>query len=212
MCPSFRVRGEESLSWKGRGGDVGEPFFGGLAGLIVGMLGGLTAAYLLGRLRAQTAHNLANQILRSAEREAQAIRMEAELQSREDSLKRKEEFEQELEEARKQIREEEKRMAKRSDLLDQKLELISKKDREFEAIQRYLTEQQEELQKRQQELRQTQTQQRELLQKIGRLTPDEARSMLLSRLEKELRGEIGTLVMRHEAVYGRAVRSEPGKC
>ena len=91
-------------------------------------------------------------------------------------------------------------MAKRSDLLDQKLELISKKDREFEAIQRYLTEQQEELQKRQQELRQTQTQQRELLQKIGRLTPDEARSMLLSRLEEELRGEIGTLVMRHEAV------------
>src|SRR5271166_4238493 len=198
-APSSSVQGKESLSWKGRGGDVGEPFFGGLAGLIVGMLGGLTATYVLGRLRAQTAHHLANQILWSAEREAQAIRMEAELQCREDGLKRKEELERELEEARKEIREEERRMAKRSDLLDQKLELIGKKDREFESIQKYLTEQQEELQKRQQELRQTQTEQRELLQKIARLTPDEARSMLFSRLEEELRGEVGMLVMRHEA-------------
>src|SRR5271165_6947035 len=77
--------------------------------------------------------------------------------------------------------------------------MINRKDREFESIQHYLSEQQEELQKRQLELKQTHAEQRELLHKIGRLAPEEARSMLLTRVQEELRGEVGVLIMRHEA-------------
>jgi ribonuclease Y len=172
---------------------------GGLIGLIVGMLGGLAGTYVMGRLRAQTARALADQILAGANREAETIRMQAELQSRQDALKRRDECDRELDTARKELREQERRLEKRGDLLDQKLELLNKKDREQESIQKYLAEQQDELQKRHQELKQTQTQQRELLQQIGRLTVEQARSMLLERVEEELRSEIGGRVLRHEA-------------
>jgi ribonuclease Y len=172
---------------------------GGLSGLLVGMLGGLAATYVMARLRAQTARVLADQIVGGANREAETIRMQAELQSRQELLRRREELERENEEDRKDLREQERRLEKRADLLDQKLDLINRKEREFESIQRYLGEQQEDVQRRQQELKQTVSEQRELLQKIGRLTADEARTLLLKRLEEELKGEVGSLILRHEA-------------
>ena len=172
---------------------------GGMIGLFVGMLGGIAGAYVMGRLRAQTARGLADQILANANREAETTRMQAELQAKQDMLRRRDELDREMEETRKGLREQERRIEKRGDLLDQKLELINRKDREFESIQHSLSEQQEELQKRQLELKQTHTEQRELLCKIGRLAPEEARSMLLARVQEELRGEVGLLIMQHEA-------------
>jgi ribonuclease Y len=173
---------------------------GGLIGLIMGMIGGLAGTYVMARLRAQTARGLADQILTSANREAETIRIQAELQSKAEILKRRDELDREMEESRKQLREQERRVEKRTDLVDQKLDMINKKEREFESIQRYLSEQQEELHKRQQDVKQVLGEQRELLQRIGRLAPEEARAMLLKRIEEELRGEIGSLVMRHEAL------------
>jgi ribonuclease Y len=172
---------------------------GGLIGVMMGMLGGLAATYVMARLRAQTARVLADQILAGANREAETIRMQAELQSRQELLKRREELERENEEDRKDLREQERRLEKRADLLDQKLDLINRKEREFESIQRYLGEQQEDVQRRQQEVKLTYSEQRELLQRIGRLTTDEARTLLLKRVEEELKGEVGSLVLRHEA-------------
>ena len=181
------------------GGAVDGSMIGGLIGVFVGMLGGIAGAYVMGRLRAQTARGLADQILANANREAQTIRMQADLQAQQDILRRRDELDREMEETRKGLREQERRIEKRGDLLDQKLELINRKDREFESIQHYLTEQQEALQKQQSELKQTHAEQRELLCKISRLAPEEARSMLLARVQEELRGEVGVLIMRHDA-------------
>ncbi len=172
---------------------------GGLIGLFLGMLGGIAGAYLMARLRAQTARGLADQIIASAQREAETICLQADLRAKQDALTRRDELDREMEETRKSLREQERKIDKRGDLLDQKLELINRKEREFESIQHYLTEQQEDLQKRQLELKQTHAEQRDLLFKIGRLSPEEARSMLLTRVQEELRGEVGGLIMRHEA-------------
>ena len=171
----------------------------GLIGLIVGMVGGLGGTYVLGRLRAQTARGLADQILASAHREAETMRKQVELQAREEQLKHRDQLGREMDEVRKDLREQEKRLEKRSDLLDQKLDLINRKERSIESIQLSLASQQEELQKRQQEVKETQAQERELLQNIGRMAPEEARTMLLKRVEEELRGEVGLLVQQYDA-------------
>jgi ribonuclease Y len=191
-----QLRGKPDLE---RPGGVDGLMTGGLIGVIVGMLGALAGTYVLARVRAQTTRALADQILASADREAETIRMQAELRSKEEFLRRRDELERETEESRKELREQERKVEKRADLLDQKLELINRKEREFESIQRFLTEQQEDLQKRQLEVKQTYAEQREQLQRIGRLSSDDARSLLLKRVEEELKGEVGSLVLRYEA-------------
>jgi ribonuclease Y len=171
---------------------------GVLIGLVAGLGGGLGGAYALARLRAKTARGLADEILAAARREADTIRKEADLESKEEALRRREAIDTEIEDARKEIREHEKRFEKRADLLDQKLELINKKEKDFENVQRYLAEQQEDVNRRGQEVKQVLADQREALHRIAQLGPEEAKSLLMKRLDDELRHEVGGLILKHE--------------
>jgi ribonucrease Y len=169
-------------------------------GVLIGLLVGIGGAFVYLRLRAQTARGIADEILAAAHREAETIRKEADLLSKEEALHRREAIDTEVEGARRDLREQEKRLEKRADVLDQKLELINKKEREFESVERYLTVQQDELTRRQQEIKQVLAEQREALYRITQLGPEEAKNLLLRRLDEELRHEIGGLILKHEQV------------
>ena len=169
-------------------------------GLLLGVLLGLAGAYLTAWFRAKTARGLAGQILASARLEADTIKKQGELAAKEEVLKRREDFEVEIDRARGDFREQDRRLDKRADILDQKLELITTKEVELKAIARSLADQQEDMRQRQNEVKQTLASQLENLQRICRLSRDDAQEMLLKRIEDELNHEIGCLVMKHHAV------------
>lgn len=166
--------------------------------LVLGLLVGYAAAVTIARIKAQTARGIAEEILEAARRQAETIRKEADLQSKEEMIRRREALEAETDQARLEIRELERRLDKRNDLLDQKLEMINRKEREFESVQRYLAEQQEELNRRNQEAKQYLVEQRDILHRISHLGPEEARDLLLRRIEQELAHEAGGLILKHE--------------
>ena len=170
----------------------------GLIGLIPGGLRAWGVAHGSARRSALTARGLAAQILSSAEREARTILMQGELQSKEESLRRRAELDAEIEQSRKDIREHERRLEKRGDLLDQRLELLNNKEREIEAAQRRQNEQQEEIQKSRDAIQGIKIDQLNELQRISGLGSQEARKLLLARIESELRSEVGGRIMRHE--------------
>ncbi len=99
---------------------------------------------------------------------------------------------------RREIREQEKRLEKRADLLDQKLDHINRKEQEFEAHHRQIAEQQDALKSQDVQVRQTLADQIEVLHRLSRLSPEEARDVLLKRVEDELHGEIGGLVLKYQ--------------
>ena len=107
----------------------------------------------------------------------------------------------EFEELRKGFREQERRLEKRADLLDQKLELIASRERESESSRRQLGEQQAELLDRRREVEHILVAQREVLQKRGLLSSEEAREHLLREVERGLDAEIGELILRKEAAF-----------
>src|SRR5262249_15294353 len=89
---------------------------------------------------------------------------------------------------------------KRADLLDQKLDLINRKEDEVKSVQEHLVEQQDELRRSSAVVEQALAEQNEVLQRIGRLSPEEARELLLNRLEEELQGEMGGLILKFQAM------------
>jgi ribonuclease Y len=179
-------------------GDVDRTTIGVLIGLFFGIAGGLASALAYARLRAQSARGVAEEILAAARREAETIRKEADLQAKEEAFQRREVIDAEIEEARRGLREHERRVEKRGDLLDQKLEHINRKEHEFETVQRYLSEQQDELNRKHQDVKQLLVEQREMLHRITLLSPDEARALLLKRVEDDLRHEVGRLILKHD--------------
>jgi len=173
-----------------------------IVGLVLGTALGVGAAggimVLLARKAAREGRAQAQVILAEARLQAEGIRKEADLQAKEEALGRRELLDREIEEARRAQRELERRLEKRNDLLDQKLEMINKKEREFETVQRFLADRQEELDRRALELKQVLSEQRDVLHRIAGLGPDEARGLLLVRIEEDLQQEIGARVLRHE--------------
>ena len=122
--------------------------------------------------------------------------MQAELLSKQEILTRRDALDREMEESRKELRDQERRLENAPICWIKNLRSSTRKERELESVQRFVSEQQEDLQRRQGEVKQIQAEQRELLQRISRLAPDEARSTLLRQVEEELRGEFGSMVLR----------------
>jgi ribonucrease Y len=168
--------------------------------LLLSVVIGIAGASLIARFRAKNARGGADQILASARLEAETIRKQAELAAKEDVLKRREDFEVEIDRVRGDFREQERRLDKRADILDQKLEMINTKELELASAGRLLADQQEELRRRHAEVKQNLALQLENLQRISHLSPDDAREMLLKRVEDELNREIGGLILKHQAM------------
>jgi ribonuclease Y len=175
-----------------------ELLIGLLVGLGLGIGAGASVWLLLKRMGVQVARSQAQEILAAARLQAESVRKESDLEAKEESLKRREALDREVEVVRKGLREQEQRLEKRGDLLDQKLEFINKKEHEFEGVQRLLSERQDQLDRQGQELKQLLADQREALHRNSGLGPDEARSLLFSRLSDELAHEIGGLILKHE--------------
>jgi ribonuclease Y len=170
----------------------------GVLGLLVGTAVGAGGLHFYTRLKTKTARGLAEEILSDARREADTIRLDAELKAKDDAIRCREAIEREAEEGRRQIRDAERRLEKREDVLDQKYELVSKKEREFESVQRFLAEQQEDVARRNIEVKALIAEQRDTLQRIAKLSPEEAREQLFRRLESDLAHEVGGLILKHE--------------
>jgi len=171
---------------------------GGLLGLLFGAAAGVGGLHLYHRLKAKTARGLAEEILAQAGRDADAAVKDAEFRAKEEILRRREAVEREAEESRRAVRDAERRVEKREDILDQKLDLINKKEREVESVQRFLADQQEEVSRKAQEVKQVLTDQRDQLHRLGNLSGEEARELLLRRVEDELAHEVGGIILKHE--------------
>ncbi len=172
----------------------------GFVGILIGVLSGIVAVFVVARLNARFARGLAAKIIAEAHHEAETIGRRAELVAKEEALRRREEIEAEADSMRRGMREQEKRLEKRADLLDQKLDLINKKEHDFEALQRQIADQQEELRTQNVQMKRVMADQMEVLHRISRLSSEEARDLLLKRIEEELHGEVGGLILKYQAV------------
>lgn len=148
------------------------------------------AALLLGRDAAE--------LLETARREAEALLRRAELDAQEERIRRKIELETELDEARKPLREQERRLDKRADQLDDQLESLLLRERELDAKTQNLSERESALSERDRQLDRLLAEERETLRRISTLSPEEARLMLLDKLQDELGRELGGLILKHE--------------
>lgn len=177
-------------------------------GLLAGILACVVASLLVGRYRAISARTLANQVLEDARREAETISRQAELDAKAEAIRRREELDAEADAIRRDLREQERRLEKRADILDQKLELINRKEIDVESLQRHLAEQQEILRRRDAEVQKVLADQIDALRRVALLSPEEAREILLKRVEDELRSELGGTVLKHQAAIREACQRQ----
>jgi len=160
----------------------------------IGVVAGVVGYMVILRLKADRASREARQVVTEAEERAAGVVKEAQLQAKEELFRSRETFEKETQAVREEQRELERRLSKREDNLDKKADLLTKKELALDQRGERQKEDARKLELRDAELDKLIAQQTEELHRISQLRPDQAREILLTRLEKELEYEMSQMV------------------
>ena len=166
----------------------------GVACLILGILAGFIYRKKVAEAEIGSAELQAKKILEDGIKAAETKKKEALLEAKEEILQTKNEFELELKERRNELTRQERRVASKEEALDRKTESLEKKD---ETLQKKIKET-EELNEQIEKLKEEQY---ETLQKIAGTTAEEAKQMLLSSLENEIKHEQAMKITELEAQF-----------
>jgi len=190
----------DSVVWKGRNMDAVLAQFTPLQGTVIGFLLGcclVAAIYeMMRRTRKKTIDEDLQRQIEGAKKEAENIIKTAQIEAAAEAIKKKEEFTAEANRIRAELRESEMRLSKREDVLERQTNLLQEQEKNLK-----LQEQECERRLRNVEIKDKQltvliAQQKNQLLKITGMQVEEARQLLLKRLEDECEHEMSALIQR----------------
>ena len=167
---------------------IGGTLVGAIIGLVVGVVAG---ARVLVRRRVEAAERENERALVDAERAAEAIRREAQVEAREEALRLRAEVEQEVNDRRLESVKAEERIAAKEQEVDRKLVELERREQGFADRETHVRQLQEELKAaKDAELRE--------LERISGLSQETAKKQLLERSEELVRHEMARMVRQAE--------------
>jgi ribonucrease Y len=167
-----------------------------LVGLIIGGAGLYFWLQNSARNTLARARTEADQLRNNAKAEAQNKAKELELAARQEHLKFKEQFEKELDTNRKKLEEHEVRLDKRESTLDKKLDTLSVKEKHLEDADARIVVREKAAAAKDEQLTGVLREQKEKLVAITGMSPDQAKEMMLRRVEEDCRSEAGAVIAR----------------
>lgn len=172
-----------------------------LAG-VISVMGAFVLGYILRKYLAQKrlerAEFQSKQVLEDAKKEAETIRQKAELESKEMFYRLRNEFEKETKDRRQELAVLEKRLIQKEENLDRRLDLIDRKEKDTVKKEERITAIRNSLFNKEKQLDALLNEERQKLQKVSNLSIDEARRLLLSRLESEMVKEKAEIIRSNE--------------
>ncbi|OGW93278.1 MAG: ribonuclease Y [Omnitrophica bacterium RIFCSPLOWO2_01_FULL_45_24] len=146
----------------------------------------------------KNAEERAKKTLENAVIEADKIRRSAELEAKDLLLKMRTEFEQESKVRRQELNVLEKRLMQKEENLDRKVDIIDRKEKDFERRVLSLIEKEKQMHSKEKSLDMMAQEEKDKLQRVSGMTKEEARQVLLKRLEDEVKHEAAVMIKRVE--------------
>lgn len=168
----------------------------GLSAGIGGILLGYLIRHMQGKVGAESVEKQADQLLKDAKRDVESSRKDAQIQAKAEVIRAREEFEKSTESRKKELAALEERITQKEQNLDRKVAMIEKKERTVDQKLAELEQQSADVKKAKADVDKLAAEEREKLQKIAGMSEEEARKMLISRVEKDVHNEMGGLIRK----------------
>ena len=162
-----------------------------VAAAVIGILAGYLYRKHVAEAKVEKAEEAVKRLIVDAQKKAEAVKKETILEAKEEIHILRTEFEKESKERRNEIQRTERRLAQREEALDKKVASLEAKE---EQINKRLKE----INKRKEEIDQLYQEQIEQLEKISGMTNEEAKNLLLEKVEQETRREMAIYVREIE--------------
>jgi len=138
----------------------------------------------------------ADQYRENARKEAENQAKEIALAAKQEQLKAKEEHERENEATRRKLEEQENRLNKREDTVDRKHDTLSVKERNLIDLESKVSAREKAVAAKDEQLTSVLREQRDRLLQLAGMSVDQAKELLLQRIEDECRVEAGEIIRR----------------
>jgi len=168
-----------------------------LGGIILFSFGWFASRFY-GNRRLRRAETNAKEMIELAKKEVENQRKEAEISAKELLIKMRQDFERETKDRREEMTAAEKRIVQKEENLERRVDLLEKKEKDINARIETLRHNEGLIKQKGEELDKVLVEEKQRLQTISSLSQEEAKKLLLSRLDQELTQEKATLIRRME--------------
>lgn len=153
---------------------------------------------LIAEQKVKKAEELVKTMLEEAKKQSDARKREIELEAKDLLHKMRQDFERESRDRRQEIQNLEKRMLQREENLDKKVDLLDRKEKELNQRDSLQQERAAKLKEKEHEMERLIVEEKDRLQKVSGLTSEDAKKLLLARMEEEVRKEASVMIKRIE--------------
>src|SRR5699024_3470390 len=166
--------------------------------LIVGIVVGYLVRKSIGEAKISSAENLAKQIVEEAHRNAEAAKKEALLEAKEENHAFRQQVAEELRERRTEVQKQEDRLIQKEEILDKKSITIDNRELSLEKREQNIAEQQQQIEEMRSKVDALLEKQHTELERISGLTSEQAKQIILNRVETELNQETAVMIKEAE--------------
>jgi ribonuclease Y len=159
---------------------------------------GAIAMAVIQKMLGKDAKSQAKRLLEQAKLDAENLVKKSELDQKEKQLLLQNQLETDLKKQRDEIRERENLLNSKEQSLKQATDDLKKQEKFVESNQRKAAEKLEDVGKKSDQYTKLITQAQADLQRVTGLSKDEAKKQLMDLMERELQGEIGSVILKHE--------------
>jgi ribonuclease Y len=169
-----------------------------LLALIVGVVVGYFVRKSISEAKVAGAKNAAEQIIEDAKRDAESLKKEALLEAKDENHKLRTEAEREIRERRNELQKQENRLLQKEENLDRKDESLEKREALLEKRDDSLNKRQQHIEEMESKVDEMVQLQQTELERISGLTREEARAIIIERVEHELKHDIAVMIKDSE--------------
>lgn len=166
------------------------------AGLIVGTILTIVAGKIISTIKTKNLKKNLQRQIAEANRQAEEIIKAAHLEATAETLKKKEEFTNEINQAKAELREAERRLSKHEDAIDRQNELLGQREKTLQQSEQGIKQRSHNLDEREKEVSSIIAQQKNQLLKISAMNAEDAKQLLLKKLEDECEHEMNAVIQR----------------
>ena len=166
--------------------------------VILGLFVGIIIMIVLNYIKTNISSKKAESIIDKANKEADKIKKNYLLDAKEEAHKLKIDFEKEMKEKKNELKESEERLLLRENNIDKRDQTLQNREQMLEERENNLVNKQREIQKEQDKVEDIKKQQVELLEKIAGYSKNEARDLVLKKVEEMMNLEIAAYIKDRE--------------
>ncbi|GAA0100647.1 ribonuclease Y [Paraclostridium bifermentans] len=172
--------------------DVIEAIIGALLGIFVGIIVGYFVRKNISEAKIGQAEKMADDIIDKSKKDAETLQKEKLLEAKEEIHKWRNEAEKENKERRIEVQKFERRIIQKEEVLDKKLQALENKET-------VLNDKLKKIEKKEENVEAIKVQQLEKLESISGITSDQAKEIILTNAEREVRREMSIMIKEIES-------------